>query len=299
MRMFEFRKSANMKKYARNSTFLRRWGLMALTVYMLQLLDIYPRKLFTIMTGMDFINHGRADMLWSCILMVVAAFYFEIILRLWEKSGYLYLIILIPFLPFLAIFPKTRAKITWENAKKIARENNFLFSFEWIVICITKLLVEIVMLFVGASHIVKWVIQSMKKKNRKQWLSTLYVAYMMLLGLTSGIFVGGLVGYAVVPVLGLNAARILGTLTGFVSGIAVGLTGGVLVGIVIELIDVIKTKIRGDTPQWIGFSHFFKPFISQWKIITFSRIRVEKSLYGVEPYVFVEHESKDRIEVSA
>ncbi|MHA1451621.1 MAG: hypothetical protein ACTSRD_02030 [Promethearchaeota archaeon] len=215
MRLFEFRKSANLKRYAKNSTFLRRWGLLALSVYMLQFLDIYPRKLFTIMTGKDFVAHGTQNMLWSCILMVVAAFYFEVILRLWEKSGFLYLIILLPILPILAIFPKTRAKITWKNAKKIAQENNFLFSFEWVIIFITK---------------------------------------------------------------------------------TISMVFSVLFGIVDVIIWRIKGKRRVNTTVWKVFS---KRATSAWKNITFSRIKVEKSLYGVKPYVFIEHEPKSNIEIAA
>ncbi len=137
MRLFEFRMSADLHKYARNSTFLRRWGLLALSVYMFQLLDIYPRKLFTMMTGMDFITHGNANMLWSCIFMIVAAFYFDVILRLWEKSGFLYLIILLPILPILAIFPKTRKNTHGTMLRRLRKRiisylvsNGFLSSLQ-------------------------------------------------------------------------------------------------------------------------------------------------------------------------
>jgi hypothetical protein len=211
MRLFEFRKSANLHKYARNSTFLRRWGLLALSVYMLQLLDLYPRKLFTIMTGMDFITHGKANMFWSIILMVVAALYFDAILRLWEKNGFIYLIILIPFLPILAIFPKTRALITWENAKKIARENNFLFSFEWIVIFITKTISMIFNILLGLVNLIIWYIKTGKKRETTGW-------------------------------------RV-----------------------------------------------YFSWIATTWKNITFSRIKVKKSLYGVEPYFFIDHEVTPRL----
>ncbi len=205
LRLFEFRKSADMNKYTKNSTFLRRWGLLALSVYMLQLLDLYPRKLFTILTGMDFITHGTQNFFWSCILMVVCAFYFDALLRVWERSGYLYLILLFPFLPFLAIFPKTRAMITWDNAKKIARNNNYLFSFEWIVIIITKILSMVFNIFVGFIQLILWSPSSNKKNGRTAW-------------------------------------------------------------------------------------KFFSNFIiHSWKNITFSRINAEKSLYDVEPYLFIEH----------
>ena len=166
MRLFEFRKSANLKKYARNSTFLRRWGLLALSVYMLQLLDLFPRKLFTILTGIDFIAHGTQGMLWACILMVHAALYFDIILRLWEKSGYLYLVILIPILPILVIFPKIREQITWSTAKKIAKGNNYLFSFEWIVIIITKIISTAFNIVFAIVDVIVWAIKSSQTKEK-------------------------------------------------------------------------------------------------------------------------------------
>jgi hypothetical protein len=216
MRLFEFRKSAEMHNYARNSTFLRRWGLLALTIYMLQLLDLYPRKLFTMMTGKDFITHGTQNMLWSCIMMVVAAFYFDIILRLWEKNGFLYLLILLPILPILAVFPKTRAKITLSNAKKIIKENNFLFSFEWFVIFITKLLSTIFNSILALVDVVVWRMKSpstIEKDKRTAW------------------------------------------------------------------------------------SIFASRIVTTWKNITFSRIEVDKSLYGVEPYIFIEHSRSNSLTV--
>ncbi|MBN2155507.1 MAG: hypothetical protein JW776_05655 [Candidatus Lokiarchaeota archaeon] len=174
MRLFEFRKSANLYRYAEATTFLRRWGLLALTVYMLQLLDIYPRKLFTIFTGLDFINHGRQTMLWSCILMVVAAFYFDIILRIWENSGFLIVIILLPIVPILALFPKFRKQITFKKAQEIARQNNYFLSFEWLIIFITKVLSTIFSITIAIVDVFVWIIKS-RKSNKKITLEGLTV----------------------------------------------------------------------------------------------------------------------------
>ena len=153
-------------------------------------------------------------MLWSCILMIVAAFYFEVILRLWEKNGFLYLFILLPFLPILAIFSKTRKMITWENAKKIARENNFLFSFEWVLIFITKTISMVFSVLLGIVNLIIWTIKKDKYTEQSAWR----------------VYWG-----------------------------------------------------------WIS---------TTWRNITFSRIKADKSLYSVEPYIFIEHDLNARLDIS-
>jgi len=112
--MFEFRKNADLHKYARWTRIIRRWALVALTVYMIQYVDLFMRIHCTRTVGFDFsvryfISKGwfmagdpiqaptvgfhiinfttrhQVGMGWSIFMLVVAAVYFDIILRLWEK----------------------------------------------------------------------------------------------------------------------------------------------------------------------------------------------------------------------
>ncbi len=112
--MFEFREKADLKKYAGWTRIIRRWGLVALTVYMIQYIDVLMRIHCTRTVGFDFtiryfISKGwfilgqpiqppsvgffiinftsrhQVGMFWSIFMLIVAAVYFDILLRLWEK----------------------------------------------------------------------------------------------------------------------------------------------------------------------------------------------------------------------
>ena len=295
MRLFEFRKSANLKKYARNSTFLRRWGLLALSVYMLQLLDLFPRIAFTKMTGLDFINHGRQDMLWSTLLMIVAALYFDIILRIWEETGFIIAVLLVPFYSLLMLFPKFREKYSYSTLWKIARERNYLFSFEWFVILITKLVASTFMIFVGFYNVINHTIHNLKNIGKTR-VRALYLVILIIFGSFIGVLIGGIIGSAAYLIMRLVPSQIFGFLGGLSAGIASGLLLGFFIGVIVELFS--KNSSSGNSFQ--SFHLFIRPLVSSWKRITFSRINVRKSLYGVEPYYFIEHEPRfQRLEVLA
>ncbi|TFG09183.1 hypothetical protein EU534_02365 [Candidatus Heimdallarchaeota archaeon] len=116
--MFEFRQKADLNKYAKWTRIIRRWSLVALTVYMIQYVDLFMRIHCTRTVGFDFtlryfINKGwflagqpiqpplvgyhilnfttrhQVGMGWSIFMLIVAAVYFDIIIRLWEKIRFI------------------------------------------------------------------------------------------------------------------------------------------------------------------------------------------------------------------
>ncbi|MHA1199966.1 MAG: hypothetical protein ACTSQF_11615 [Candidatus Heimdallarchaeaceae archaeon] len=116
--IFEFREKANLQRYARWSRFIRRWALVALTIYMIQYVDVFMRIQCTRTVGFDFtiryfISKGwflagnpiqapsvgffiinftarhQVGMAWSIFMLIVAAVYFDILLRLWEKIKFI------------------------------------------------------------------------------------------------------------------------------------------------------------------------------------------------------------------
>jgi hypothetical protein len=116
--MFEFREKADLHKYARWTRIIRRWSLVALTVYMIQFADVFMRIHCTRSVGFDFtiryyISQGwfiagqpiqppsvgyfiinftsrhQVGMGWSIFMLIVAAVYFDILLRMWEKIRFI------------------------------------------------------------------------------------------------------------------------------------------------------------------------------------------------------------------
>jgi hypothetical protein len=116
--MFEFREKADLKKYARWTRIIRRWSLVALTVYMIQYVDLFMRIYCTKTVGFDFatryfINKGwffagqpiqapsvgfhiinftsrhQVGMGWSIFMMIFATMCFDMLLRLWEKIKFI------------------------------------------------------------------------------------------------------------------------------------------------------------------------------------------------------------------
>jgi hypothetical protein len=75
-------------KFVTRTTFLRRWGILSLTVYFFQIIDIFIRELLYGITGMPFneLNKVRAE--WAFLMVIIAILFWEIILRVWEKMKY-------------------------------------------------------------------------------------------------------------------------------------------------------------------------------------------------------------------
>ena len=117
--IFEFRPKADLEKYARRTRFIRRWSIVALTIYMIQFVDVFMRIYCTRTVGfnftiwhnigrgwsivgqpiqpplyggyfiINFITRHQVGMAWSIFMMIVVAVGFDIIIRLWEKIRFI------------------------------------------------------------------------------------------------------------------------------------------------------------------------------------------------------------------
>lgn len=87
--IFEFRKKANLKRYARWTRYIRRWSLVGLTVYMIQFADLFIRMICTNLIGVDFTNRHQQGFGWSIYMMFVAFLFFDVLIRIWERFRFI------------------------------------------------------------------------------------------------------------------------------------------------------------------------------------------------------------------
>ncbi|NHK31172.1 MAG: hypothetical protein FK730_07455 [Asgard group archaeon] len=87
--IFEFRKKANLKKYAQLTISIRRWSIVGLTVYMIQFADLFIRMICSNQIGIDFTNRHQQGFGWSIFMMFVAFLFFDAIIRIWERFRFI------------------------------------------------------------------------------------------------------------------------------------------------------------------------------------------------------------------
>jgi len=83
---FDYSKNTQKKlKRIKNVRFLRRAGLVSLTLFSTQFLDFIPRLLLTKITGEDYLSLGNLTTLYqSFLLLGTVILYWALLLRLWE-----------------------------------------------------------------------------------------------------------------------------------------------------------------------------------------------------------------------
>ncbi len=97
LRMVEFServaKSDKLQKFATKTVWVRRWGLISLTLFVWQ---VYPeflmRWLGNVVTGgqVEFFIRGQAGGLPSIIMIIVVLIVWDLLIRLWEKAKFKY-----------------------------------------------------------------------------------------------------------------------------------------------------------------------------------------------------------------
>ena len=75
-------------KFVTRTTFIRRWGILSLTVYFFQIFDIITREMLFGITGLPFNEPNQVGVGWGLLMVVVTMLFWEIILRVWEKIKY-------------------------------------------------------------------------------------------------------------------------------------------------------------------------------------------------------------------
>jgi hypothetical protein len=87
--IFEFRKKANLDRYARWTRYIRRWSIVGLTIYMIQFADLFIRMFCTNLIGVDFTTRHQQGFGWSIFMMFVAFLFFDAIIRIWERFHFI------------------------------------------------------------------------------------------------------------------------------------------------------------------------------------------------------------------
>ncbi|QEE14652.1 glycosyltransferase [Promethearchaeum syntrophicum] len=87
---FDYSKNIEKRmKRVKKVRFIRRAGLVSLTLFSTQYLDIIPRFLLTKITGIDFLNLGNLTSLYqSFLLLWIIIFYWVFLLKLWEYGKF-------------------------------------------------------------------------------------------------------------------------------------------------------------------------------------------------------------------
>ncbi len=87
LRLVEFNPKFQVK-FVIHSTFIRRWGIISLTVYFFQIFDIIIREILFGITGIPFNELNKVSAEWALLMVIIVMLSWEIILRLWEKMKY-------------------------------------------------------------------------------------------------------------------------------------------------------------------------------------------------------------------
>ncbi|WP_457556481.1 hypothetical protein [Candidatus Harpocratesius sp.] len=121
LRMIEFRGKA--VPFAKKTTYFRRFGLIAFSVYNFQFIDFIPRYILTKITGIDAL-HSRVNGNLCLILMVGVFLTWAIVMWLWEKVNYIGgMEWMISVIAKLILPGKVKSKST--QANQVQEQDNF------------------------------------------------------------------------------------------------------------------------------------------------------------------------------
>ena len=87
LRAFEFNPKRDMVKYTKRTRFFRRWGLVSLTLYILQyFIEYLCEWLGELATGIPFLTRWGVDnFLYVITMMVLVVAVWDLVFRIWEK----------------------------------------------------------------------------------------------------------------------------------------------------------------------------------------------------------------------
>jgi hypothetical protein len=92
-RLIEFRGRGEKFANRRVVRYLRRWSMIALTIYALELFDIVPKWTLNItagrITGLNFFEKvlGFGDLKWAFLVAIYSLLWYELLLWLWSKAN--------------------------------------------------------------------------------------------------------------------------------------------------------------------------------------------------------------------
>ncbi len=83
----EFNEKLNTERWLKRSRFLRRWSILSLSIFIFQVLEFIPRKLFSLIFSPEIVNlekRNQTNLAWSLLFALIVIIFFELIIRSWE-----------------------------------------------------------------------------------------------------------------------------------------------------------------------------------------------------------------------
>lgn len=89
LKHYEFNPTADLDRFARRTTFFRRWSMVSLTIFVWQ---FFPERLVEVLayliTGINYVDRGQTGHLETIIMMLLVLALWDAIIRLWEKAKF-------------------------------------------------------------------------------------------------------------------------------------------------------------------------------------------------------------------
>jgi hypothetical protein len=85
----EFNPKKDLQKYAKRTTFFRRWAIIAMTLYFIQFMDVFPRIVLQHITGLPYIHNNQLQMIPATVAMMINWIFFDLIVRYWENLHFI------------------------------------------------------------------------------------------------------------------------------------------------------------------------------------------------------------------
>ena len=85
LRFREFNPRIDHTRWLSRSRFFRRWGRVSLTIYMLQIIEIFPRWICWKILGVDCYTRGNLNWNWTIFMIIVCMAFYELVITIWEQ----------------------------------------------------------------------------------------------------------------------------------------------------------------------------------------------------------------------
>ncbi len=88
-RLVEFNPKLNEEKWLKYSLPIRRWGMIALSIFMYQWLDGFVRVAFAAIFNLDLAHRCTVNKWWTIALTLTSIGFFQLLIWLWEKVHFI------------------------------------------------------------------------------------------------------------------------------------------------------------------------------------------------------------------
>ncbi len=88
-RRHEFNPKIDHRKWLKRTRFFRKWGMVSLTIYMLQIIEMIPRWLCSLVLPVDCFHRGNLNWNWTLSMIIICMVFYELVLMGWEKLQFI------------------------------------------------------------------------------------------------------------------------------------------------------------------------------------------------------------------